>query len=212
MNEIDYQEEWNNLEETFGAMSDEELTALADKAFDLTDIAQQALQSQFLARGLKIALVQTPPPIDEWKKTEQAADFDPEDLGLASLISVLSLDEAKQILTTLHDAGIPAYLGPENLEDANDFHGSFENGVEVKVRDADYERATRARTAAFPRQQTETEEEPPFVVHCPNCHSQEIMLEEVVAAASAPGSAPSQKFRWKCESCGHKWQDDGVEE
>jgi hypothetical protein len=47
------------LQKRYAGMTDEELTALASDAYDLTETAQQALRSEIAKRGLKIMLEPT---------------------------------------------------------------------------------------------------------------------------------------------------------
>jgi hypothetical protein len=41
---IDVQQQWRELEETYSNMADEESSLLASQAYELTDLAKQALQ------------------------------------------------------------------------------------------------------------------------------------------------------------------------
>jgi DNA-directed RNA polymerase subunit M/transcription elongation factor TFIIS len=45
-------------------------------------------------------------------------------------------------------------------------------------------------------------------VRCPKCHSSEVVLEETDPVRE--GSSP-RLFKWRCDECGHHWEDDGVE-
>ncbi|MFZ0704500.1 MAG: hypothetical protein WAM71_02770 [Candidatus Korobacteraceae bacterium] len=215
MNDFDTQSEWRALEETYTAMSDEELCALAEKAYDLTDLAKQALTEQLSARKLEVALVEQPVGAAQRinQQQEPEGDLDPKELDLVSVARVWDAAEADAVIYQLYDAGIPAYMGPDNVENVSDFRGSFDTGVDIRVRSIDERPAWRALRLESPQQKAEeAEEEKPCEVFCPVCKSDEVVFEELVAAASASGSAPSQKFRWKCDHCGHEWEDDGIEE
>jgi DNA-directed RNA polymerase subunit M/transcription elongation factor TFIIS len=211
MNEIDVQKEWSSLVEAYAGMSDEELCSLAEKAYELTDLAKQALTAELSARNIDANLVEQT-PLSDASEEEQERDFDANDLDLVSIARVWDADEAARVMTPLRDAGIPAYLGPDNLEKVSDFHSTFDAGVEIRVRRIDEQRALRVPTLASPQPESEPEEEQPCVVLCPACKSDEIVFEELVAAASASDSTSTQKFRWKCDNCGHEWEDDGVED
>jgi DNA-directed RNA polymerase subunit M/transcription elongation factor TFIIS len=211
MNDIDVQKEWSNLAETYAGMSDEELCSLDEKAYELTDLAKQALAAQLSARNIDANLVEQAPASDPSEEQEQERDFDADDLDLASIARVWGSDEAGRVMTPLYDAGIPAYLGPDNVERVSDFHSAFDAGVEIRVRRIDEQRALLALSLA-PQPEGEPEEEKPCVVLCPACKSDEVVFEELMAAASASDSTSSQKFHWRCDSCGHEWEDDGVEE
>jgi len=213
MNDFDIQRQWRELEETYAAMSDEELGSLAEKAYDLTDLAKQALAAQLSARNLHVALNEQPPIREGNEDDARERDFDANELDLVSVAQVWDAEEATRIMQTLQNAGVPAYLGPDNVERVSDFRLSFDSGVEIRVRRADDYRAKHALSRdARPLPEGEAVEEKPCVVLCPACNSDEVVFEELVAAASASGSASSEKFRWKCDNCGHEWEDDGIEE
>jgi hypothetical protein len=50
-----------------------------------------------------------------------------------------------------------------------------------------------------------------LAIHCPRCHSMEVIFEHLSGDQKDPGDATSQKFDWMCGSCGYSWEDDGVE-
>src|SRR6516162_4434825 len=119
----DIQQQWRDLEETYSQMSDEELEALASEGYELTDLAKQALQQQVKSRGLKIGLIEAPPP-EQTEEDEPRGDLSPADLPLVHCSDAWSADEARTIMDALYNAGIPAYLGPDLVEKVEDFHGS----------------------------------------------------------------------------------------
>ncbi len=212
MTETDVQREWRKLEEAYGGMSDEELCSLAEQAYKLTDLARQALQAEITTRGLQAQLAEKPPRPSESEEDEQEGDLDPAELNLVSTARVWEAGEARDTMKVLYDAGIPAYLGPENVEDAAKFGGSFEAGVDIRVRDIDQERALIALAQALPQTGEDAAEGEPFTPRCPKCRSDEVVFAELVPAAGAAESAEANKFRWRCEACGHEWEDDGVQE
>jgi DNA-directed RNA polymerase subunit M/transcription elongation factor TFIIS len=213
MSDIDIGKQWRALEETYGQMGEEELRDLAGKAYDLTDVAKQALQAQILSRGLQIELREHPADAPDSHEAEPAGDFDPGELSLVSVTLVWDAERARRVMSALHAAGFAAYLGRDNLENVGEFHSSFDTGVEVRVRDVDQQRALHALSLLpSEKQDGAAEEEQEYVARCPKCHSDEIVFEELVAAASATGSPTSNKFRWRCDACGNEWEDDGVEE
>lgn len=72
MNDFDPNREWRRLSETYSAMTEDELQAVADDAYELTDIARQVLQAEISRRGLPIELqkeAQTPENPDPPPKT-----------------------------------------------------------------------------------------------------------------------------------------------
>lgn len=215
MNDSDIQKQWRALDETYTAMSDEELCSLAEKAYELTDVAQQALAGQMSARKLKVALAEQVPPDSGEVEEGERGDFDADELELAAVTRVWDANRANGVMQGLYAAGIPAYLGRDNVEKVSEFHSSFDSGPEVRVRRIDEQRALQAlsRIAAEPDDEAEGElEDETYVVLCPVCKSDEVVFEELVAAASASDGGSSQKFHWRCDGCGHEWEDEGVEE
>lgn len=191
------------LRERYSGLTDEELQAVADDAQDLTDVARTALQSEMLQRGLDIHLPQSPPPT---ASSETAEGFDPAGLDPAVICRVWDLDEARKTMGILRDAGIPCYLGPDNLEAADAFHSSFDDGVDIRVREVDQQHAMSTLSRALPPQPEAAD----YVGRCPKCHSTEIVFQNL-DGNSGPGSS-AKNFNWSCGACGYQWKDDGIEE
>jgi DNA-directed RNA polymerase subunit M/transcription elongation factor TFIIS len=209
MGDIDVEKEWRILEGAYSQMSDEELRDLATQAYDLTDIAKQALSAQLSSRELGIKLADAPPASPGADVTEPRGDLDPSNLNLECAAQVWDADEARQSMQALYDAGIPAYLGPENLENVDNFHSSFGSGVEIRVRDKDLQRAFGALAVASQQKEDEDPKaDEPYVARCPKCQSEEIVFRGF--DSDAP-SASQAKFQWTCDACGHEWEDDGIE-
>jgi hypothetical protein len=205
MGSVDRVEEWRRLQELYATLTEGELEAVAEDGYELTDVAKQALQSEILRRGLDIRLKGAPSAAEP---DEKAGDFDPSGFDLAVVNRAWNSDEARQMLGILRDAGIPAYLGPDNLEDVDAFHSAFDGGVDVKVREVDHQRALHALSQALPR---EPDAKTDSVARCPKCHSPDIVFQGL-DEESVPNSFATSKFNWICDSCGHSWKDDGVEE
>jgi len=87
------------------------------------------------------------------------------------------------------------------------FQGSFDNGVDLKVRYVDNQRALHAISQSSP---PDSEVVTDYVPRCPKCHSSEIVFQNL---DSTPGSnsAFDSTFNWSCDACGHRWKDDGIE-
>ena len=189
----------------YAHLTDEELQAVADAGYELTEVAKPALQAEILGRGLHIQLrdAPTPPPFPDGGN-----EFDPSDLDLVVAHRVWDLSEARQVKGILDEAGIPSYLGPHNLEDVETFESSFENGVDLKVRYTDNQRALQLLSQSLP---PEPEGEKEYVALCPKCHSPEIVLQSRDAAEDT-NSAFGGNFNCSCDACGYEWKDDGIEQ
>ena len=119
------------------------------------------------------------------------------------------LTEARQVKGILDDAGIPSFLGPDNLDNVEAFpsSSSFVNGIDLKVRYVDHQRALYVLSQSLPPEPQERSE---YVPVCPKCNSREIVFQSLDEEKDSD-SSPDAKFNWKCEACGHQWKDDGIE-
>jgi hypothetical protein len=198
-------EESRRLQEHYARLSDDELEAVADEGYDLTDLAKQALQAEMLGRGLHILLRSAPTSPQPDPETN---DFDPPDVELVVVNRAWDLGEARRLKSILDDARIPSYLGPDNLESVDAFKGSFNNGVDLKVRYVNNQRALQAISQSSP---PDSEAVTDYVPRCPKCHSTEIVFQSL-ESASVANSAFDSTFNWSCDACGHRWMDDGIEQ
>jgi DNA-directed RNA polymerase subunit M/transcription elongation factor TFIIS len=198
--------ESQRLRERYAALTEDELQAVAGDAFELTEVAQQALQSEILRRGLDICLQQAPLQ----STPHETEKFDPADLDLVVIQRAWDSEEARKLMGILHEAGFPCYLGPDNLDDVDAFDSSFDQGVDIKVREVDNQPAQHALSQALP---PEPDPDTVYIARCPKCQSTEIVfqgLDQNPATGSAATS--SSNFNWTCDACGYQWNDDGIEE
>lgn len=201
--EIDRVEEWRRLKEHYAAMSDGELLAVAGDGWELTDVAQQALQAELSSRRLDIKIAAAPTPALE---PAGVSGFDLSDLDLVVAQQVLDTAEARRVKDILDAAGIPSCFGPNNVENPDELGLDSGGEIDVRVRQADQQRAFQAlASAAAPASQ------PEYVAHCPKCHSTEIVFQGL-DGESAEDATANSKFNWSCDACGYTWKDDGVEQ
>lgn len=206
---IDQEDEWQQFKETYGLMTEDELSAVAEDAYDLTPTAREVLQAEIAARGLDIQLRTTP-------------GVTPPDIDAGDLVWVYQLwdeYEANQAKSILDAASIPSFLGPENIARLEDFKSTFENGVDLKVPAAMEEDALALLEQIDPGEEDDDEEDDNeeedlpgdgkgYVVICPKCQSQDIIFDEL-----NQGDAPNDAaFNWRCADCNHRWKDDGIEQ
>lgn len=212
MKAIDTSEQWRNLKETYSTMSEGERQAIANEAYDLTDTAKEVLQSEISARGLTIQLKDKPSAAPDRTSRRHAPDM-PE---MTVIRRVWTISEAEEMQEFLLSAGVTSYLGRDNVEDVNDFHESFERGVDLKVFSAYLNLAYRGLARFKPSQDQDEqqagliEDNGKYDVRCPKCHSFEITFEGRDPAPPKDDGFYS-KFNWTCEDCGHQWKDDGIE-
>ena len=215
MSQIDTNQQWRELQENYASMADEELESVAAEAHDLTEMAQKALQAELARRNLPIEVRVSAPGEDESSMQEDdgAAEgypegFNPEDWGLISFSHVDNVEEARKLKASFDDAGIPSYYGPDVVDDLRLVPADFKGSLEVKVREVDQARALAVLRAFAPASDVEEEDEP-CAYSCPQCHSTDIVFRKLEKSKVEPGASP--KFSWKCDACGYKWRDDGIE-
>jgi hypothetical protein len=201
MDSLDPVEESRRLQEHYARLSDDELQAVADEGYDLTDLAKEALQAEIRGRGLHIQPKRAPAAQPE----PVTGDFDPSDLDLVVVNRVWDSTEACQLKSILDHARVPSYLGPDNIENVDTFRGSFDRGVDLKVRYVDNQRALQAISQSLP---PDSGVETDFVPRCPKCHSSEIVFQSLDSAANSAFDS----FNWSCDACGYQWKDDGIEQ
>ena len=220
MNDFDPNREWRQLSETYAAMTDDELQAVADEAYELTDVARQALQTEITRRGLPVELQKEAQAEEDPAPASEGNAANPADMDLVELQRVWDMDEATDIKRRLDAGGVPSYLGPDLVDDVRLLQASFERGLAVKVRDFDEQRAMGVLANSYPSPQSD---DPPdeadtadeandaeYAVRCPKCRSTEIVFQNLDLDPETK-SAFESKFNWSCEACGYQWKDDGLE-
>jgi len=196
-------EEWRSLKEHYARLSDEALKSLLEESSQLTDIAKETLRAEISSRGLRVQVEDTPPPVED--------DFDTADLDLVVVERLWDASEARRAKAFLNDSGIPCYFGRDNVESVDALPPDFEDGVDLKVCEADAARA-RGGLARVLTATPGTEAVCNFV--CPRCKSPEIVFLDLDAEPKDPaeGATADASFNWRCDACGHQWKDDGVEQ
>ena len=205
--------EYQQLQQRYSNLTDDELQAVARDFNDLTDTAKMVLQSEMSRRSLHFSRPPAAPqPVALTLEPEEKGEFDPNDLDLTVAYDAWNLEEARNAMLALHDAGIPCYIGPDNLEDADAYHSGFDKAVSIKVREVDQVHARAALLALppSPEDQEMEETDADYAVRCPNCHSTEVVFLSLDNPSEESSSA--ENFNWSCDSCGHKWKDTGIEE
>jgi DNA-directed RNA polymerase subunit M/transcription elongation factor TFIIS len=195
-------EEWRSLKEHYGRLSDEALQSRLEESSQLTDIAKETPRAEISSRGLRVQVGDTPPPVED--------DFDT-GLDLVVVKRLRDASEARQVNAFLNDSGIPCYFGRDNVESVDALPPDFEDGVDLKVCEADVARA-RGGLARVLTATPGTEAVSNFV--CPRCKSPEIVFLGLDAEPKDPavGATADSSFNWRCDACGHRWKDEGIEQ
>jgi DNA-directed RNA polymerase subunit M/transcription elongation factor TFIIS len=202
--------EWRDLLERYRQMSDEELLELAGRSADLTDVAQQALAYAMSQRKLQAPTqaalenaLEQPPYYEDDPDSPYA-----EDRQLVEICTVWSLRDALQVQNILDRAGIPFFMGPEKATGVDKVTSDFSRGVSVQIMRIGLPWAGGPMSNYEPKDEPESEAPEPeeVPVRCPRCRSTEVVFERRLAAADGGG----EKFKWRCDGCGNRWEDDGI--
>jgi len=231
--------EFLRISERYRQMSDDELLVLIPQSSELTPFAQHAIANEVRSRGLKAEVEDEgpsapspfkPPPAffeHESPKLRDSAgsDFpnpdssdDPdsyrEDRKPVELCTVWSVRDAAKVQTILDEAGIPFLMGPEKATAVDGVTSNFAKGVGVQIMQIGLPWARPAmqhyepEDDPTPKEKNQEVDELP--VHCPKCHSTEVVFEGLTSAAAMATDESSQQYKWTCDSCGYQWEDDGV--
>jgi DNA-directed RNA polymerase subunit M/transcription elongation factor TFIIS len=229
-------EESLRLAEHYRGLTDDELLAIAHDKGDLTDDAQAALKMEIVSRKLTIPTPEPqlslsrvlpdlgkddsfsnyPKDTEKSGTTTNSDEEDPyaEDRRLEQVTVVWSERDARQLQQVLNDAGIPFVMGREEATRVDDVTSNFSLGVAVGVMKVGAPWAFEAMKNYFPKDEppeAEDEKEDDLAIHCPKCHSEDVVFDELVSQSQNFDSSSEEKYRWTCGSCGYEWIDDGVE-
>lgn len=198
-------QQFRHLKENYEHMVEGELYALAEAGYDLTDIAREALQAVITERGFTIRLKLEPPAPLQAEPPEN-------DEGLMNFKWLGNAENAWRVMGALTAAGIPSYLGPDNVMHLEEFRGKFDGLVSLKIRDVDRDRAIAvwrvAAVALYNDEEEKAEEEKEYAILCPKCRSAKVVMEGRDTDMAEP--SPRARFQWSCDACGHQWMDDGI--
>jgi len=201
------------LSEHYRQLTDDELIAIAQDTSDLTEMAQQALETEIFQRKLTIPTPQPPtasPPPDT--EDDQTEDPYAEDRVIVQIATVWNLPDALKLQALLDQAEIPFFMGEEKATRAEQVTSNFRNGVPVGVMQIGVPWAQQAMQHYEPADEPVTPDDQPeedLAMHCPKCQSEDVVFEHLVNnAGTGDGSA---KYAWTCASCGSRWEDEGVE-
>lgn len=202
MSNFEQSKERERLEQTYAAMTDDELLKLASNPEVLTEIAWEALEDELDHRHLELPA--------EPAKAHAAIDF----RRLATIRQFRDLPEALLAKGSLESAGIQCFLRDDNLVRLDWFISNFVGGVKLCVNPEDAETARRLLDEPILEGMyvhgVGLYEQP----RCPKCNSLDVNFQELdrpVAYLSAflRVPMPLQRKGWRCHSCNAEW--DGEE-
>jgi rubrerythrin len=179
MESVDQQ--FRQLKEKYEHMTEGELYALAERAYNLTEIAREALQAVITEKGVDLRL-----------KLDPLAPLRPEDEDLVIFRRETNINETVWTMKALDAVGISYFLC-------------------LEVRAADVKRAHAALERAigeeFEEEDDDPEEKKQYAILCPKCRSAKVVLKGRTATLEA--SPRGVKYQWSCDACGHQWMDNG---
>lgn len=202
-------QEFRLAKEHYAGMTEGEIGTLAAEAYNLTEIGREALAAVIAEKRFKIQLAEAPP--EEPKGVGDCED----ELDLDTVCQVKSEADAKRAKGILDANFIASCLGPDNIADLENFKGSFDCGIDLKVFSEDSRRAAAALDKYAPDLMKcdddvpENNDELDYAVTCPDCQSEDIILDQADAHPEDVEHRFGYKYRWTCAACGHQWQDNG---
>jgi hypothetical protein len=224
---IDPEQERRRLVEFYSYQMDGELEKVAGQAYDLTDVAREALRAEMARRGLSttfaehargspVASVPSPRRGDPPPETPRVGSLPEDELetqGMVTIRQFRDLPEALFAKGSLESAGIDCALLDGNLVRLDWFISNLLGGVKLQVRPEDVSVAEEILSQPIPENfdvpGVGKYEQP----RCPKCQSLDVNFQEVAPAAylSAAVSVPFPFHRraWRCHSCDAEWEDDG---
>jgi hypothetical protein len=125
MVQIDHQKERQRLTSLYAALSETELTELAQDQRSLTEDALRVLEAEFSRRGL------------QFQRQNLAAIADQEDVKLVTLRRFRDLPEALVAKGLLDSAGVKCFLSDENTVRMDWLWSNALGGVRLWVREDD---------------------------------------------------------------------------
>jgi DNA-directed RNA polymerase subunit M/transcription elongation factor TFIIS len=135
-----------------------------------------------------------------------------EDRKLVKLCTVWSVRDALKVQRILDVTGIPFFMGKEKATGVDGVTSNFSSGVGVQIMRIGMPWAMPAMVYYEPEDDPTPKEEQvdELPVHCPQCHSTEVVFEGRTSEPAVAADESSEKYQWTCDSCGYQWEDDGV--
>jgi hypothetical protein len=183
----------------YSAMTEVELRELAEQAWSLTELGKETLRSELARRGLQIELA-------------ESAEKDAATSNLVTLRQFRDLPEALLAKGALESAGLQCFLADDITIRMDWLWSNALGGIKLCVKSEDADAAAQLLDQGIPEGfdvKGVGEFKQPS---CPNCKSLEISYEDLnkpVAYTSVFFGVPIpfSRRRWKCNSCGHIWQE-----
>lgn len=226
---IDPEQERRRLAEFYSGQMDGELEKVATQAYELTELARQALKAELGRRGLQTKLIETAPVV--FKKPVPVMPGDPPppappappsapdgELELRKMVAIRQfrdLPEALLAKGSLESAGIDAVLTDDNVVRMDWLWSNLMGGVKLLVGVEDAAEADEVLAQPIPEHFDVSGVGEYAQPRCPKCNSLDVTFQELEPAAylsmavSVP--IPFHRRAWRCRSCGAEWEEDGAD-
>lgn len=197
-----FQPEYGRFSARYAAMSDQELLKIAQRSWELSDAAWDALEDELESRGLELPEPESPP-----------LSVVPEQRNLIMLRRFRDLPEAMLAKGKLDCVGIHCVLADENMVRMDWLWSNLLGGVKIMVDAEDFAQASAVLNEPIPADLELESEEIYEQPRCPNCQSLDVSFQEL-DKTFAFGTLflglpiPFQRQGWICHACGHAWKDD----
>ncbi len=225
MARIDPEQERQRLAAFYSGQMDGELEKVATEAYELTDLAREALKAEIARRGLGVALVENAPVIARKKlpvmpgdpppprpqKEPQAPDGEFELRNLVTIRKFRDLTEALLAKGSLESAGIDAVLTDENVVRLDWFWSNLMGGIKLNVDSENAEAANSILDQPIPENFDVSDIGEYDQPRCPKCRSLDVNFKELDPAAYVSlvlVPVPFHRRAWRCHSCRAEWEDN----
>src|SRR5271156_1333194 len=208
MAKIDPEQERRRLVDFYAGQMDGELEKVAGQAYELTELAREALRAELARRGLSAELVEIapvvknvvaredlpgdpPPPMPP--RTEAVFDGEGELRELVTIRKFRDLPEALLAKGSLESAGIEGLLADDNIIRLDWFWSNLMGGIKLQVDPEDAEVANAILDQPIPEGFDVAGVGDYQQPRCPRCQSLDVSfqeLDEPVAYVSAYFGVP----------------------
>ena len=202
MTSTDNEKELWRLARLYDAMSDGELENLGADAASLSEAAKSALRLEIAKRGLNIEL----------REAETKSAGEQEFSKLVTIRKFRDLPEAYIAKGLLDSAGIECFLFDENIVRTDWFWSNAVGGVKLRMREEDAAEAAELLGASQEEAPDKETTPQPAPEQCPNCGSTDVTYQSLMKRLAyftvwMGFPIPVKHVAWKCQSCGHVWED-----
>lgn len=227
MSMIDPEQEKRRLADFYAGQMDGELEKVAAEAYELTELAREALRSELVKRGLTPRFTEQAPIIVKKEPEREVGDPTPSvppeeeisgddgEFEFRNRILIRrfrDLPEALLAKGSLDSAGIDCALGDDNIVRMDWLWSNSMGGVKLFVDAEDASAANEILSQPIPEHLDVPGIGDYAQPHCPKCGSLDVNFQELEPAAYASlwvgVPLPFQRRAWRCRSCGAEWEDE----